>query len=103
MTPLSEPWQTIGNWELVIFTASYICSFALFILLRPRDMFEWVTTFKIGGVGLVGINGVAVTFFGIGTNQPLRVIVLGLATIFCWWFTICSYKIWLQRRRRGGT
>lgn len=96
MTDLT--WKLIGNWLLVAFTGSYLCSLALFLLLRPRDALQWATTLKIGSIAAVGLNGCLVLFFGIGTDQPLRVIVFACATFCCWAFTILAWREWIRRR-----
>jgi hypothetical protein len=92
-------WHQIGNILLAMFTFSYIASLVLFLILRPRDLLEWVTTLKTAGVAAVGLNGLAIIYLGVGTNQPFRVIVFFFATIFCWMFTGLAWRERLRRRR----
>jgi hypothetical protein len=101
MKELTDPlWQTAGNVLLVLMTLSYITTLVLLLILRPRDIMEWATTAKVAGVLAVFLNGCLVVFFGIGTAQPLRVIVFGLATAGCWFFTVVAWRDWMTRRER---
>jgi hypothetical protein len=92
-------WDEIGNALLALFALSYLASLVLFIILKPRDLLEWVTTLKTAGVAAVAINALAVVYLGVGTNQPFRVIVFLFATIFCWMFTGLAWRERLRRRR----
>jgi O-antigen/teichoic acid export membrane protein len=94
-------WQVAGNVLLVFMTTSYTFSFILLAMLRPRDLLEWSIVAKVGSITAVFLNACLVVFFGLGTDQPTRMIVFGLATIANWVFTAVSWRAWLHRGGDG--
>jgi hypothetical protein len=91
--------QWAGNWLLTLMAASYLCTWALLVIIWPRDRLDWSNFTKIGSIALVLVNAAAIVHFQWGHGLLFRMIVFALATLACWWFTIES---WLYWRRHGG-